>query len=565
MGLLGPDGLPISSKNFQNKKVAPPALGERYGSWAGEDVELFRLPGGGAIAFDLNALTLADYRQMKDHYQINSSLSVLTFMMHQMEWHIESEDKKSAERIEENLRDVWSRLVRAKSQALWAGYSPNVLQWENDVQGRRIVLNKIKDLIPEDCAVKWDEIRSPIGNGAYQTFKVYGGIQQFGQARPIPVENSYWYPLLMENGNYYGKKLLRSAFQPWFFSTLLHLFANRYYERFGEPVPVGRAPYEDEVDVNGKTVRGNVLMGSILQQLRNRSAVVLPNEKTQHGDENTLDWDYQIEYLESQMRGADFERYMTRLDEEMSLALFTPILMMRTADVGSYNLGTQHNITYKLLLNAISGDWAHYINKYIVRPLNYFNHPRGENAPPARIKFVRMGKMEDQLLQAIVTELMRTGKAKPDVREIGEMAGMTLEEINEVTGTEETEPPTPDEEGGDPPQRTGTGDGEAARDTARMIVTRVEKQTAKAFREGTFGNNFSPEMGYRRQFEEALKEDGFNEAHARAESFYNAVNAWLATAVNLGADEFGDSDRFIRIFNSVIESTLGQVTMEANR
>ena len=51
----------------------------------------------------------------------------------------------------------------------------------------------------------------------------------------------------MENGNYYGRKLLNACFTPWYFSTLIHLFANRYYERFGEPIPIGRAPFDEDV------------------------------------------------------------------------------------------------------------------------------------------------------------------------------------------------------------------------------------------------------------------------------------------------------------------------------
>lgn len=540
---------------FQNKKAAPPALGERYGQWAGEEVRLMQLPGGGAVAFDLSNLTLADFRQMKTHYQINSSLSVLTFMMHQMEWHIECDDKKMTAQLEENLRDVWSRLVRAKSQALWAGYSPNVLQWENDVQGRRIVLSKVKDLIPEDCWVNWRTITVDNGpNYGKAQFKIYDGIKQWGAAKPIPVENSYWYPLLMENGNYYGRRLLESAFQPWFFSTLMHLFANRYYERFGEPVPVGRAPYEDEVTVNGNAVKGNVLMGQILQSIRNRSVAVLPNEKTQFGDESTLDYDYQIEYLESQMRGADFERYMTRLDEEMSLAMFTPILMMRTADVGSYNLGTQHTQVYQWMLNAISGDWADYINKYILRPMNVLNSPRGLNAAPARIKFVRMGKVKAELLQAIVTELLQAGKAKVDVREIGELAGMTMEEIDEVTA-EQGQPETPAPEEPAPPADGSPGS--EARSTGREIAARLEQQVIKAFRNDSFGNDFSPSLGYRRQFIEALKIEGFvSDAQSRADEFYDHLSTWLTDMLDLGRAEFNDATQFMRLFRAMMDNQI---------
>ena len=242
--LLGPDGKPISSASITNKKTPAPALGERYGRWAGPEIQFLQMPGGGTIAFDTSTLTLADFRQMKGNYQINSSLTILTFMMHQIGWHIECENQKIQDHVGENLEAVWSRLVRAQSQALWAGYGPNALQWDNDVNKRAIILTKIKDLIPEDCRVHWKRVESSVPGypNAKATFSIYDGINQLGQMGPIPVENSYWYPLLMENGNYYGKRLLESAFQPWFFSVLMHLFANRYYERFGEPVPVGRAP-----------------------------------------------------------------------------------------------------------------------------------------------------------------------------------------------------------------------------------------------------------------------------------------------------------------------------------
>lgn len=551
-GLLGPSGQPISSKQFQNKKAPAPALGERFGQWAGEEVRLMTLPGGGALAFDLSRLTLADYRQMIGNYQINSSLSLLTFMMHQMEWHIECDNKKIAASVEENLRDVWSRLVRAKSQALWAGYSPNALQWENDVNGRRIELTKIKDLIPEDCTVNWKRVKGKASapSSTPPTFKVYDGIHQHG-APDIPVANSYWYPLLMQNGNYYGQQLLKSAFQPWFFSNLMHLFANRYFERFGEPVPVGRAPFEDEISVNGTPMKGNMLMAQIIQALRNRTAAVLPNDKTQWGDETVLDYDYQIDYLESQMRGADFERYMVRLDEEMSLALFTPILMMRTADVGSYNLGTQHVQTYRMMLNAMSGDWSHYINKYIVRPMRAYNF--GENAPRAQIKFVRMGKVSQELLQAVMTELTKEGKVKYSVAELGEQIGMTVEEVQIVTGQDPNAAPATD-----PAKKKDAKPAQSVYETGDAISQRISQQVAKAYRDGTFGATFSPSLGYRRQFEENLRAEDVSDAAAVAADFYDDMDRWLKNTVSLGPEEFRGPDQFMRFFDQELRNAIAR-------
>jgi hypothetical protein len=550
--LLGPDGQPIKSSDLQAKKASPPALGERYGRWAGPEVNFMKLPGGGTIAFDTSQLTLSDLRQMKTHYQINSSLSVLTFMLHQLGWHIEADSSRVEDEVGEQLENVWTRLVRAHSQSLWAGYGPNVLQWENDVNNRRVVLSKIKDLMPEDCRVHWKRIENtvPGAKGAKAVFSVYDGIDQVGQVAPIPVANSYWYPLLMENGNYYGRRILESAFQPWFFSILMHLFANRYYERFGEPVPVGRAPYDDTIEIKNPdgsytTLAGNELMALIVQQLRSRSTVILPANKTQWGDENNPSYDYTLEYLESQMRGADFERYMTRLDEEMSLAMFTPLLMMRTADVGSYNLGTQHTQVYQWMLNALSGDWAEYINKYIINPIVRYNFS-DTNPPKAKIVFTKMGKTNTDLLNTIVQSLITSGAIKIDVRQIGEMTGLTIEEVDQIQGTQnQPEPeqePNPDAEN-------------AIDEIRRLIVERVAGQVNKAFGNSTFGDvdEFSPKMGYRRQLIAALRRENLSSPEARVADVYREMDTWLRTSTSLGRDEFETPENFMKFFERKLE------------
>lgn len=515
-GLLGPDGRPIASSNYKNKKAPAPATGEKFGGWGGPNVSIMSLPGGGAIQFDLDRLTLGDFRQMRDHYQINSSLTLLMFLMHQSEWRIQCSDKKQRDFYTEQLENIWTPLVRSKSQAFWAGYSPNILQWENDVQARRITLGKVKDMIPEEVDVNWKKVD---GQGT-EKISVYDGIKRW-QGKSIPVENTYWYPLLMENGDYKGRKLLRPAFQPWFFSILLHLFANRYYERFGEPTPIGRAPYDDEIRYGGVEMRGNEAMQHILQALRSRSVVVLPNDKTPAGDETSPDFDYQIEYLESQMRGADFERYMTRLDEEMSLGLFTPILMMRTADVGSYNLGTQHSQIYLWMLNAIAGDWKFYLDWYILRPMRDFNF--GTNAELPKIIFKRKGSENEQLIRDIVRSLIDKGALKPNTDQLAEMAGIDLTVVRQLT-TEGDQPADP----ADPSQKpdsgadAGSGSKENAspvRIVAAGISDRVEQQIRNACRRGKM-REATFDIGFQSRFEDALVTEGIENAHDKTRVFY---------------------------------------------
>jgi hypothetical protein len=430
------------------------------------------------------------------------------------------------------MENIWTPLVRSKCQAFWAGFSPNVLQWDNEVSTRRVIIDKIKDLIPEEVEVHWKKVD---GAGQHK-ISVYDGIQNLGHgayriaqdnySSHIPVENTYWYPLLMENGNYYGRKLLRSAFQPWFFSLLVHLFANRYYERFGEPTPIGRAPYEDEIRYQGQEMRGNAAMEQILGQLRNRTAVVLPNDKTQFGDETTMDYDYSIEYLESQMRGADFERYMTRLDEEMSLALFTPILMMRTADVGSYNLGTQHNQTYKLLLNAMTGDWKYYIDWYILRSMRDYNF--GTNADLPRIKFRKLGAENQAMLENLLSAMVGGGKVKPDVEELGEAVGLTLTEVRELTA----DPAAPSDPGSDPATGDDTGgDAKANRARVESVVTaisrRLRDQVQNAFRKNKLRDT-DFDLGFQSRVFYSLRAAGGVKKTQRTKRFL------ATTSINLG-------------------------------
>lgn len=561
-GLLGPQGQPIDEwkiRQVYNKKAAPPKLGEAFGAWAGRDTEFFSLPGGGLVQFDLSKLQVDDFRLMRDHYQVNSSLAVLSFMQHQSDWHIECEDKKIATFCEEQLRENWTSLNRGLAQANWAGYSPMVLDYENNTETRAVDLNKVKDLIPDECTVKWKEVEGWAPPGKIgPKFKIYDGIKQYGQPYPVPVDNSLWYPMLMENGDYYGKKLLRPAFTSWFFSILVHLFANRYYERFGEPVPIGRAPYDEELDINGQSVRGNNFMLQMLQQLRSRSVVVLPNDKDYDSNGRPM-FDYDIEYLESQMRGADFERYMTRLDEEISIGLFTPILLLRTADVGSYNLGVGHMQMYLWMLNAMNDDRKQYIDKYLLRKMVNFNF--SPKAPSAKIKFRKLGNTNTELIQALLTALIDKDKVKPDVEELGQLAGLTLTEVRETLQDPESDPESDPQESPDDNQQTDRititpKASKSVKAVAREIVNRVTPQVESAFRSQSFNKDLQIDMGFKRRMENALKEAGFVYALASTNSLYGSLDNWLVDVVALGQSSFSGPEEFIQMFERVMNAEL---------
>ena len=535
-GLLGPNGQPISSTVFA-KTAKKPLIGEIAVPWTGSNKTFIPMPGNNLLQFDTSKLKLSDFRLMRDHYQINSSLSILTFMLHQVEYKIECDSAKVKKHVEWNLEQIWTRLIRAMSQAFWAGFSPNALQWQNDVDGKRKVITKVKDLYPEECRVHWKKIDGVAAKGenGQKTITpkiyVYDGIDQRGFPT-IPVENSFWFPLLMENGDFYGRKLLKAAFQPWYFSLLNHVYTNRYFERFGEPVPIARAPFDDVKTINGQDVQGNVLMSTLVGLVRSGAAVVLPNDKIQNGTDNSSDYEYSIEYLKSDMRGADFERYLARLDEEITMALFTPISAMKSTSEG-YNSGVSQMQTYMHLLRAIVGDMKEYIDKYILAPMAIQNF--GVNTKLPEIKFHKIGGMNQETLKAILVSLISGGKVKPDIDDLGRELGLTLTEIKEVlepvNPANSLDPSKPGPEGGEKkdkrtsrPERTGTGKGadkpapaklERARNIAASMAQRVTEQHGSHKHSGAFS------LGHMRQVEELLGSE------AAAQDFYQQADAWI--------------------------------------
>ena len=555
------------------RKAQPPSLGPAFDHTSLSDANLLLgLPGSTSMMFDVSKLTTADFRSMRWHPQVNASLSMISFMLHQMDWKIESEDKRLAGIVEENMRLIWTRLVRAISQAFWAGYSPCVLEWENTQDGKYTFITKIKDMYPEECQVHWKEVESsyvpPRRQDGFGTnhivpkVKVFDGIDKYGLGYPIPPEHTFWYPLMMEYGDYSGRKLLKAAFQPWYFSLLMHLYSNRYFERFGEPVPVGRAPFEDDfpvkqADGSTKVITGKQAMEGILMSLRNRGIVVLPSDRdpTASTGGGRSEYEYDIEYLESQMRGADFERYLLRLDEEISLSIFTPMLLMRTGDVGSNALGVQHTQTWLWSLNALAGDIKEYIDRYIVDRIKAVNV--SPNA--AKVEWVpkKMGKENVETLRAMISGLISQGTVKVDLDELGTALGLTLTEVkllaDPVGVTDDPNAPAQNDIR-DRSERVRSGSGKPRGvgeplATGRQIAARVREQAVKQFANKTLGKA-DLSMGFRRRFVESLEAEGLapGEAEQATEVIYSKMSGWLRTASALGVDEFTGADDFVELF-----------------
>lgn len=409
-------------------------------------------------------IAIATYRKMRDNYQISACLNVIAFMLQKLDWYIDADESTDEIKkvVETSITNVWTQLMRGITKAVWSGYSPMTKVFSLD--GKYIVLKKIRDLAPETCNIKTDK------KGNFDGFFQYKGQQSQEEIDP---KYAFWYAFQMEDGDLYGNSMLKSAYKPWYYQELVHLFANRYYERFGEPVVKGIAPNEIIEDKNGTKREAMATIQSLGESLKSNSVITIPSEYDDKG--NLL---YDIKYLESQMRGVDFDTYLKRLDMEMARAIFIPDLMFGSGRVGSYELGREQKATFIAGLMGIADDIFGYIQNYIVRQIVDLNF--GENSVAPKLRYMPLSIVNQDTYATIVQSLINRGRVFVDLKELGEKMGLTLEEVHEQAVAN---PFTPGGNPGNPPEVPEKKPIEKPKvKTAEKQLGRIERYLTNVFR-----------------------------------------------------------------------------------
>jgi hypothetical protein len=216
------------------------------------------------------------------------------------------------------------------------------------------------------------------------------------------------------------------------------------------------------------------------------------------------------------------------------------------------------------MLNAINGDRKQYIDKYLLRKFVNFNF--SEKAPDAKIVFKKLGNQNMDMVKDVVAALITKGAIKPDIEQLGEIAGLTFKEIREVTSEAQpadqpgndpsTNQPDPNEGAGDPVATLRSYPLGEAFATADEIKGRVGPQIVNAFQAGTFGPGLQVNLGYKRRMEKALEADGVTNARQFTVDLYNRMDRWVEDVVNLGPTEITDPDAFMGMFSKVLQTEI---------
>lgn len=151
----------------------------------------------------------------------------------------------------------------------------------------------------------------------------------------LPPNKSFVFTMDGEWQNFYGTGRLDSAYDPWYWQTLLYLICNRWFERKGDPPLVGYAPSNpaiadpgvdaEEYDPEDENESPVLLMSRALEKLRSTGNLALPSDPYFDDDGKPGSMRaYEVKELESKDAHPAFLAYAEHLDVKISRAYLVP-------------------------------------------------------------------------------------------------------------------------------------------------------------------------------------------------------------------------------------------------
>jgi len=278
-------------------------------------------------------------------------------------WWIEGGSDEIRQLVSDLIRPLIRPLFRSCLNAVEFGHQAHEKVWElRTVPGGTFyAYRKLKDLEPGTFELFADE------NGRY------AGLKQPHMDKPIPPAKTFVMTLNKEWGNLYGRGRLDACYEPWYWSSIIYLFANRYFERKADPVMKAYGP--PEMRLNPETGAEEHALDSLnttLASLRSSGSIALPDERDEHGNRR---WD--VEYLLDDQRGEMFKSYLEHLDAKKLRALFVPERSLtQDGSVGSHAAARQYADTFLLMEAGLLQDIVGQVNEFVIQPLIELNFGR---------------------------------------------------------------------------------------------------------------------------------------------------------------------------------------------
>lgn len=212
-------------------------------------------------------------------------------------------------------------------------------------------------------------------------------------------------------GKLQGKAMLKQAYEPWWWSAAMNLFANRYFERRADPAWKAFADAMIETAA-GKKEDGFQFIINALLGLRGGGVAVFPNLRDHLGNRK-----FDAELVQDDKRGDMFQQRIEWLSLQKLRALWITDKAGTSDGTGSQAMATVHQDTMFMMMEGIIQEWLTVLNDQIIKPLVVYNF--GQDVWEKSKTVVDAGGM-DSGTKAALMEVLKALVATEQILESGQ-------------------------------------------------------------------------------------------------------------------------------------------------
>lgn len=360
------------------------------------------------------------YREMRDNDPvIGAMLYAIDKVITRLEWHIEGDDERTAQFVQECLDDMsdsWDATLQNVLSMLVYGWSFHEIVYKirRGTTGDPKTTSRYKD-----NRIGWR--KWPVR--AQETLQEWmlderGGIQGMIQMDPsggglarIPIDKALLFRTTTNRNNPEGYSLLRNAYRPWFYKRRIEEIEAIGIERDLAGLPMAYVPPE-YLSSTATPAQKAVLesITAIVQGVKRneQEGIVFPAAYDEQG--NRI---FDLTLLSaSGGRQFDTGAVIQRYDQRIAMSLLSDFLLLGSDRVGSFALGSAKVDLWTLAVDSIAKSIAEVVNQHAIPRLLRLNAMRTDKMP--YLTYGQVSSVELTDVADYVSKLANAGVLLPD-------------------------------------------------------------------------------------------------------------------------------------------------------
>lgn len=321
-----------------------------------------------------------------------SVLSRLVGYRNPQEPRIEEFVRQTLEGMEGKLHDVVYELL----SALWAGFAVAEIVYRP--QKGRMAIKKVKVLNPVSIY--------PSGIEIDEKGRIGRIVQKVGlEEIELPLERTILWSFGGEFQNPWGSSLLRPAYQHWLIKQALIRLWNTHLERQATPLGIVNIPQAEMpayCPIHGKQERAMEVMRHIMEDLRNRSSLILSGGA-------------EVSFEKMPAQGELFESAIRYHDVQILRALLIPSLLVSEAEYGTRAQAVVHQTAFQMMIEGIIRELKAVLEEQLFRRLVELNF--GEARSWGEVVFKSFADTDYATWADVLSKLTKAGWLSPKKEE----------------------------------------------------------------------------------------------------------------------------------------------------